>query len=155
MGLITRRRLLGLGLGVGTVVAAGGAGLAVGATRHRHVPRETPPASLVAALAREQQLLASLDAAITAGATTLAPIRADHEAHRAALQALVDRATAPRPTATSSPTATTAPNPADLLAAEKAAQSAAATASAQASGALAALFASISACEASHVVLLS
>ena len=88
MGLITRRRLLGTGV----VIAAGGAGVAVGATRHLPVTHRTPPARLVAALAREQQLIASIDAATTAApdrASVLSAIRSDHVAHRAALQALV------------------------------------------------------------------
>jgi hypothetical protein len=155
MGLLTRRRLLGSAF----VVAAGGAGLAVGATRPRHRPVRTPPTLLLDAVDRERTLVALLDAAIpTAGtaAAVMTSIRADHDAHRSALQALVDQASSPRSTPSPAPLPPSPPSRADLAAAETSAQTAAATASAAAtSGALAALLASISACEAGHVVLLS
>ena len=159
MGLISRRQLLRASAGAAVVAAAGGVGVAVGASGHRRTVHRSPPPLLVDAVAREQSLLAELDAELAApgsSSAALSAIRADHEAHRFALQALVDQATVPRPTAsatTSTPVAT--PVTGKLLAAEQAAQTAAATASNNSSGALAALFASISACEAGHVALLS
>jgi hypothetical protein len=153
MGVITRRRLLGSGV----VIAAAGAGIALGSTRPRHQTTRTPPARLVDAVAREKALIVSLDASLAAVASpTITAIRADHEAHRAALQALVDRATSPlQSSPAGSPTSRPLPTADDLKTAEKAAQMAAAADSAASSGALAALFASISACEAGHQVLIA
>jgi hypothetical protein len=154
MGLISRRRVIATGV----VILAGGGGVAVGATRRTVKTRRTPPQLLIDALAREQALLASLDAAIAADntrAAVLTPLRTDHDAHRASLQALVDRATSPLRTSSAPSAAVPVLSTAQLATAERAAQAAGVTASAASTGALAALFASISACEAGHVALLS
>jgi hypothetical protein len=150
---LTRRLLLGAGL----VALSAGAGTVVGASRSskprlRHVP---PPQLLVDAADRERVLIATIDAAITADSTksaSLAPLRADHEAHLAALQALVERAVTPSPP---SPSGSPSVAGTDVLAALRAAQASGASASASATGGLAALLASISACEAGQAVLLT
>jgi hypothetical protein len=154
---ISRRGLL---LGAAAVVLAGGGGIAVGVLRPvgHEPPTGRPPADLVAALAAERALIASIDA--TSGGTApvraaLHQIKADHVAHRIALQAAVDgypdpptgaRAGRSRPAV--------ALHVAELRSAEQHASAQAASRAARLSGRDAALLASIAACEACHAELL-
>jgi hypothetical protein len=183
MTVITRRRLLAFG-GLAIVVGAG-AGATTATTVRRTVrsiaptaagsptaPR--PPAQLVAVLAHEQGLIATLTAAISADPQSnplLPNIRDDHLAHvqaiRAALGAMGEIAAADSPpsspastssissTSSSVPTSTPAPDLVAMREAEVRAQQLAATASAGLTGADAVLLASVSACEAGHVELLT
>ena len=144
--------------GAGAVVVAAGAGTA--AALLQPAPRDagisaTAPAVLAAALAGEYSLIATIDA--MGAPADLAHLRADHVEHRdAVLAALRQAAGVPTPLGTPSGTSATGPKPtlSDLSAAEQAASAAAARAAARLSGPDAALLASISACEASHVELL-
>jgi hypothetical protein len=151
---LTRRGVL---LSAAAVAAAGAAGVAAGVLRavpveHSH----PPPPELVAALADEQRLLAGIDATTggdEAVRTALRAIRADHAAHRDALQAAVRSSGGtlqggPPPTAT-------ALTRAALRAAEQAASLRAAAHAAALTGEQAALLASIAASEASHAELLA
>jgi len=141
-------------MGAGVVLAAGVAGGSVGAiegTRRSSHGGSHAPQNLVDAVQREQILIATIDASVSADPAKrvrLAPLRADHVAHLDAVQALLTRA-APGATHSRPP----APA-ADLLTAVRAAQASGAAAAAATTGALAALLASISACEAGHAVLL-
>jgi hypothetical protein len=139
-----------------------------------------PPHPLLAVLHAEHRLLAGYDATARVHpelATRLAPLRADHVEHVAALQAArTDPAGAPdgatpagatpsgagpeSGAAGSAPAAPPVPNSAAaalaaLRAAERAAAAAGASAAETAPAEHAALLASISACEASHQVLLA
>lgn len=164
MPAINRRRLL-TGLGV---VVAGSAGVALGAitTHPSHRGRAgrsttqppAAPALLVSALAREQALLDTLHGAANAPgvAAAVGVLTADHQKHAEALRGLLGNA-APTNSASSSSTTPVVPvaTRAQLIAAERSAATAAETESAGERGAAAALLASISACEASHVAWLS
>ena len=158
-GRISRRGVL---LGGAAVVVAAGTGVAVGALRplpEPDKPTGRPPADLVAALAAERVLIAAIDAT-TGGSPAvriaLRQVRADHVAHRAALQGAVDAY--PEPPADnplSSPGGTVAAlTVAGLRGAEEHASARAATRAARLTGRYAALLASIAACESSHAVLL-
>jgi hypothetical protein len=183
MTAITRRRLLAFG-GL-AIVAAAGAGAATAATVRPTVttivppavPSSTsppPPAQLVAVRTHEQELIATLTAAIAADPQSnplLPDLRADHLAHLQAINAALgpaeQGAAGPSPTVSTAasglassapptpPAGTPAPDLAALRAAEGRAQLLAANASAALSGATAVLLASISACEAGHVELLT
>lgn len=181
MTVIGRRQFLAAAGMLGIVAAAGvGAVAAVATPRSRSRPVAVAPPSnpvlastqLAAALDRERALIAGIDAALAAGAElhqALPNIRADHASHADAISAAIAAtgATVPSPTpsAPSSATATsptasaTATATADsveaLRAAESAAQQAGAMASAQLAGRDAVLLASVSACEAGHVELLT
>lgn len=158
------RRAFLIGSGAAVVLGAGG-GVAVGALEpgpHRDLPPE-PPAVLVAALAAEQALIASIKASTGGGATVqakLALVAADHLKHATVLQALIEETgAAPQPAVPSgSPgdTQPATPQPlAQLVTAEQSASAAAAKWAAALSGRDATLLASIAACEATHVELLS
>ena len=150
--MITRRALLGAGV----VVAAGGVGAALAGLRPRRRPPvpPAPPGQLSGALAREQSLVAHLDAVLPAR-PELRQVRDDHAAHAAALRQAIARYPAPAPSDISSagppPVAGTTTQ---LRAAELAAAQAAAAESATLAGVDAALLASISASEATHAELL-
>jgi hypothetical protein len=150
--MITRRALLGAGL----VVTAGGIGAAVAGVQPPPRPAAPPaaPRQLSQALAREQALVANLDAALAAR-PELRQVRNDHAAHAAALRQAIARYPA-----RASPLTSALPPPigamtARLRASELAAAKAAATESAALTGADAALLASISASEATHAELLA
>jgi hypothetical protein len=152
---ISRRGLL---LGGVAVVLAGGGGVAAGVLRPVAHERPTgrPPADLVAALAAERALIASIDATTGGDAavrTALRQIRADHVAHHSALQGAV--AAYPRAAPEPSPRSAQALDVAGLRTAEQRASAQAATRAARLSGRPAALLASIAACEASHGELLA
>jgi hypothetical protein len=169
MSPISRRALLGgAGLAGAGLIAAAGIGSAVAAiidlprrsspavVPSSPSPTETPPAQLVAALAREGQLLAGIGAALAADPANpiLLAVRNDHRAHA---DAIALAAAIPAPAAGSN-TAAPAPAVAALKAAETAAQMAAATDAARLRGsnpAGAVLLASIAACEAGHAELLT
>jgi hypothetical protein len=169
MSPMTRRQLFGLlGIAGVAVLGAAGVGSAVAALADRPgrdqpsaispspAPDATnaPPAELVAALQREQQLLATIAAMTAAGpATALLPqLAADHQAHSVALLAAMGRPQAPLPSPSGPAPAHTTDQ---LKAAEQAAQLAAVTAAATLPATTAVLLASIAACEAGHVELLS
>ena len=184
MIIVTRRNLLAAGGGLAAAAALGalagrvdfGRDFRAGGLPHAAAPRATTtqlsPASpdwadssrLAGSLRREQTLIAAVDAALAADPTRpsrLDNIRSDHVAHATAIRdALVTiRATGgesgPSIGATAvGPTSSAAPL-ADLLAAEQGAHTAAAADSASLRGANAVLLASIAACEAGHLVLLS
>jgi hypothetical protein len=145
---LSRRALLGLAA-VGPLAAC---------TREAPAPVPPDPDDLLrsAAADRERALLREYDAALLALpalAARLAPVRAEHAAHLAALLG-------PEPTATGQPAATTAPpaEPASvqrLVAAERAAATAHGGAALEASQQLAGLLASLAASEASHPVALA
>ena len=150
--MITRRSLLGAGV----VVAAGGIGAAVAGLQPRRdppAPRAAPP-QLSHALAREQSLVAHLDAALAAR-PELRQVRDDHAAHAAALRRSIARYPAPASPLSSSGPPPVAATTAQLRASELAAAKAAAAESAVLTGADAALLASISASEATHAELLA
>ncbi len=154
---VSRRGLL---LGGAVVVAAAGGGVAAGALRPKAKPdRPTgrPPADLVAALDSERLLIAAIDAT-TGGSSAvriaLRQIRADHVAHRVALQAAVDTyPDAPASTPPASPGAVAALTVAGLRAAEEQASAHAATRATRLTGRQAAVLASIAACESTHAEL--
>jgi hypothetical protein len=163
MPSLTRRRLLA---GVGVLAAAAG-GAVIGAltassgdsdSAKRSAPR--PPGPLLSALERERALLTAVRAAAgnAALASVTGPLMADHTEHEATLRGLL--ATYSTSSASRSASESSSPPPAAptsvaaLRQAEGAAAEAAAAESAAASGALAAVLASISACEASHAAWL-
>lgn len=167
MSGISRRHLLAAtGLTGAALLAAAGIGSAVAALadlprRSRDevpalAPSATPgltgPSQLVMALARERELLANLAAAQRAqpGQVVLANLADDHRAHAQALATAIGAAPPMDPTA-----AAIAPSIDQLKAAEQSAHDAAATDSASLRGADAVLLASIAACEAGHVELLT
>jgi len=104
-------------------------------------------------LARERQLIAGATAARATQPSdpVLAALVTDHQAHLAAIEAAIG-SSSPMPAST--PTATP-PTASQLTASEQSAHDAAAAGSATLSGAAAVLLASIAACEAGHVELLS
>lgn len=147
----------------GAAALLGGAGGVAAQLAHR-TARATPappPELLVAALAAERSLIADLDATTGGSAAVrrvVAQVRADHVAHAAALRGLL--ATFP-PSASSSASAPASPIPpatprtrAQLRVTEQGAAERAGAAASIAHGHLAALLASIAACEATHVELL-
>jgi hypothetical protein len=149
--MITRRALLGTGV----VAAAAGIGAAVAGLQPRRRPPAPPaaPRQLSEALAREQSLIANVDA--LDARPGLRQVRDDHAAHATALRQAIAHYPAPAP-----PFASASPPPAagttgQLRAAELAAARAAAAESAALTGAEAALLASISASEATHAELLT
>jgi hypothetical protein len=166
--VITRR----VALAAAATVAAGGIGAAAGMLRSRSPQgRPAPPSWLVAAAERERHLLDGIDTALAAAphAAVLAAVRADHAAHADALTQLIadypdsaasrsprapPPAVATTPRSTSSSAALGANALAQLRAAEQSAAQTAAAAASQLAGADAALFASIAACEGSHVEVL-
>ncbi|MEO6887108.1 MAG: hypothetical protein ABI232_12610 [Jatrophihabitantaceae bacterium] len=158
------RRTFLIGSGVAVAVGAGG-GIAAGALRagpHRSTPSEPPPV-LVAALASELALIASIKASTGGGAAVqakLAEVARNHLTHATVLQALIDdTVTEPTPShASGSPSQPPSAPPltlARLAAAERRASATAARRAAALSGRDATLLASIAACEATHVALLS
>lgn len=175
---IFRRRTF---LGAAAVAVAGGAGVAAqfirhpgsgapgrGGTAHPATTAPPPRAPLLEnALARENRLLTTLDhaaATTPALAPRIAVLRADHQAHAAALTALITAAgvtpktTAAEITPKTTPSASVAATPArtaDLVRWEKSAAAAVVTDFRTASGADAAVLASIYACEQTHVAWLS
>ncbi|SOD74172.1 hypothetical protein SAMN05892883_3353 [Jatrophihabitans sp. GAS493] len=158
-GRVTRRWILGST----ALLVATAAGVAAGLRQpfggsnpfDRHVSLPAPPPSLVSAAAREAQLVASLSAARTASPSDsrLAQLLADHRAHASALAGVLAQYSPAEPTPSAEP-AVTGTDDAALRAQEEAAQLAAAQESAVLDGESAALLASISACEASHVEIL-
>ena len=174
----TRRRFLGTGIGVALLAAATG-GVLAGRSRPGAAPvtppGQQPPPQLVAALARENSLIASYTVAIAAApdlAARLTPILADHQAHLATWQAEADRypGRPPTPSGSASETTSTAP-PGDALTVLRAAEAAAAAAYLNAclgfdgstinrtddasEPALAVLFGVVSACDTAHLELLA
>jgi hypothetical protein len=155
---MSRRTWLG---SAGVVAAAAAAGVLVARLRPDPVSGHPPgpPEWLPAALARERTLIAGIDAAGRADAilrVRLAPLRADHAAH---LQVLQDLSARYQPVSTGQPRPTTpASSPAGVAGvrqAELAASRATAAAALTATGANAGLLASIAACEATHVEVLT
>lgn len=158
--LMSRRAWLG---SAGVIAAAAAGGAVVALVRPDPVNGHPPgaPDWLPAALAREQQLLDGLDAAIRADPTLgvrLAPVRADHTAHLQVLQVLSSRY-GPTPATGSGSRATAAvPAPtgvAGVRRAELAAARTTAAAALTAAGGDAGLLASIAACEATHAAVLT
>jgi hypothetical protein len=151
---VSRRGLL---IGGAVVVLAGGAGVAVGARRQPgpDEPVGRPPADLVSALNAEIALIATIDA--TTGGTgpiraVMRQIRAEHVAHRAALEAAV--AAYPQGPLGTPPAGTArAVDVAGLRSAEELASSRAAARAVRLTGNQAVLLASIAASEASHAEL--
>jgi hypothetical protein len=153
--VLTRRALLGAGV----AVLAGGVGAAVAGiqpTRGRDGEPRDAPVLLEQALAREQTLVAGLEAALSGGLgppIALQAARNDHLAHAAALRSAIARYAATSPS--SAPPSATTPTVVQLRDAEVAAARAAASESAALAGAHAALLASIAASEATHAELLA
>lgn len=153
---VSRRGLL---VGAAAVVLAGGGGVAVGALQpvERDEATGRAPGELVAALAAEGVLIAAIDA--TTGGdpsvrTALRQIKADHVAHRVALQAAVDAyPQAPAGGGPSSSGPAQALTVAGLRGAEEQASTLAAARAGRLVGQNATLLASIAACEASHAEL--
>jgi hypothetical protein len=146
--MITRRALLGAGV----VAAAGGIGAAVAGLQRRSPP--APPRQLSDALAREQSLVANLDAAL-GGRPELRQVRDNHAAHAAALRQAIARYRVPASPLISASSRPLGGTTAQLRGSELAAAKAAAAESAALAGADAALLASISASEATHAELLT
>jgi hypothetical protein len=123
-------------------------------TSHRpaHAVVDPDVAVRAAAVAREVELLSAYDEALAAAApgasAELAAVRADHEAHLAALGA-------PSPAASPSASAQVPASPGALAARERSAAAAHAADALRASRPLAALLASMAASEASHLVALT
>jgi hypothetical protein len=152
---VSRRSLL-IG-GVAVALAAGG-GVAVGALQHVDSGKAgiPPPADLVAALAAERDLIASIDATtggVASVRAALRVIRADHAAHQEALEAaLAGYRRAPSDAASTA--RATALDVAGLIAAEQQASQHTSTRATALTGREATLLASIAACEATHAELL-
>lgn len=159
-GGVSRRLLLGGGLLVLGAVGGGAAAFVTTDAPSRVVPDPVPAADVVAAIARERDLLATYDAALTAGANPLwTHLRGDHEAHLAALEALLPPGTSPSVSASGTGSGSTAPvgttpGAAELLAAERAAADTARTACLAGNGTAAVLLACSAASEASHAAVL-
>ncbi|MDT4931580.1 MAG: hypothetical protein QOF92_4447 [Pseudonocardiales bacterium] len=149
--------------GAAVVLAAGGG---VGADflltkRPSDQPPPAPPDALLAAAETERALIADLDAT-TGGAPAVRQVisqaRANHAAHLSALRGLLADYRTPSPTPSTSPTPPVRGTPRTAAQLRAAEQRAAATAAQRASaldGTMAALFASIAACEATHAALLA
>lgn len=153
----------------GTAVVTG-AGAGVGIEFSRHEPRRRastppppPPAELADALAAERDLIAVLDASIPTEPqlrARLTRIRADHAAHERALAAAVRQVSGPSAAHRAFPSgsetaAAAAVGAAELAGAERGAAQAAAARATRLTGRDAVLLASIAACEATHVELLT
>jgi hypothetical protein len=157
----TSRR--GFLLGSAAVFAASGTGALIGVltTSQRHrAAGPAPPADLVAAVAQEHALLATLDG-LPAGA--VAPqirreLRADHVAHLRALRGALADAVYPSPVPPERSTSLARPSGATsrakLRSTERAAAGSAARRAGRLRGSDAALLASIAACESGHAELL-
>jgi len=163
---LSRRAVLGALAASAAGLLAGcragpGPGPDAGPTPTRPSP---PPDPQAADLAAERRLLAAYDATVRRHPTLrprLAPLRADHAAHVAALEAILGLTPSPVPTGGTAPTvpAPAVPGtPAGALAALRAAERGAAAARTAACLTAAAdrapVLASIAACEATHEVLL-
>jgi hypothetical protein len=162
---MSRRAWLGFA-GVIAAAATGGVLVAFGRPDAVSGHPPGPPDWLPAALAREQQLLAGIDAAGRVDATLrvrLAALRADHVAHLQVLRDLAARyggtSATSRSTGSQPPSPTTSHRAstgmADVRRAELAASRATAAAALTAAGGDAGLLASIAACEATHAEVLS
>ena len=149
-------------------VAAAGGGVWLARSAEDDGGSSTPPTvsrELRVAAVAERDLLATVDAALEhaqgAHRSALQTLRADHLAHLKAIEAAIADALYPAaPSATptgpsSASTATGKVRIAEVRAAEQRAASAASARAAQLTGRAAALLASIAACEATHVELLS
>jgi hypothetical protein len=140
----------------GALVVLGAAGGAAAALLRGAVPLPPAPAALRAAAAAERRLIADLDAT-TGGSPAVRRVivqaRADHAAHLAALTRLLAGYRRPAP-ASAAPRGGTPRTLAQLRTAEQRAAAGAAAHAAALDGGLAALLASIAACEASHAELL-
>ena len=150
---VTRRHVLLGGLGV---VAATAVGALAAVTGDRGTGSAQAPAELVAARDAELRLIAAIDASVArdpALRAHLAPIRADHVAHRDALDGALASYPARSPAAAA--TRAGALDRPGLRAAERTAAAHAAQRAATLAGPNAALLASIAACEASHAELLA
>ena len=150
---VTRRVVLTCGLGI---VAATAAGALVGIADNRATGSAQAPAELVAARDAERALIAAIDASLAHEATLrthLAPIRADHSAHLAALEAAIGAY--PTPAAMPAVARAAPLDRAGLRAAERTAAAHGAQRAAVLTGRSATLLASIAACEASHAELLT
>lgn len=144
--------------GGAAVVLGAGAGVAAEFARNTHAPALPPiaPGVLAAAASAERALIADLDAT-TGGSPevrrVITQVRADHVAHLAALTDLLARYRK-QPGHSTAPAAGAPRTLAQLNAAERAASTAAAAHAAATDAGLAALLASIAACEATHAELL-
>jgi hypothetical protein len=145
--------------GGAAAVLAGGAGATAALLLDASpAPRPLPPPALLAAVAAERTLIADLDA--TTGGTApvrrvIVQVRSDHAVHLAALNRLLGQFRRPSAAAAPSPHRRGTPRTlAQLHAAEQQASVAAAQRAARLDGGLAALFASMAACEATHAELL-
>jgi hypothetical protein len=144
--------------GSAAVVVGAGAGVAAEFARNDHAPALPPiaPGVLLAAAAAERALIADLDAT-TGGSPevrrVITQVRVDHAAHLAALTDLLARYRT-QPAHSPAPAAGAPRTLAQLNAAERAASRAAAAHAAAADAGLAAMLASIAACEATHAELL-
>jgi hypothetical protein len=147
--------------GGAAVVVGGGAGVGVGLLRSESKPMPVPaPRALRDAIDAEQHLLALAAAALRRDPTLraeLAALTADHTAHLRALRAALTSYDRPAPTPTRTPTTlgSTSSVRAQLRAAERAAAATAAARAERLVGPPATVLASISACESTHVELLS
>jgi hypothetical protein len=146
--------------GAAVVLAAGGG---VGADflltkRPSDQPPPAPPEALLAAAETERALIADLDAT-TGGAPAVRQVirqaRANHAAHLSSLRGLLADYRTPSPTPSTSPVRGTPRTAAQLCAAEQRASATAAQRASALEGTMAALFASIAACEATHAALLA
>jgi hypothetical protein len=186
MTRISRRQLLaGAGLAGAGIVAAAGVGSGVAALTRlpqranpaNGVGKDRPgvaspaapsgaaPAELLALLDREQALLNSIAAALSANpanavtatsvpAPVLTALQADHRAHVTAVIAAIAESGASSPSP-ATPTVAAVATRDQLRAAEQDARAATAAASVRLTNAAAVLPASIAACEAGHVELLT
>jgi hypothetical protein len=146
----SRRFVLGT---AGLIMLGAGGGVGYSFWRTRHGAARVAPMALRQAAVAERDLVASLDRAIARfpdQRALLDQLRADHAAHAAALDAAVRAHTGHLPRHPA-PVAATG----HLIDTERAASAAAARRAAALTGADAALLASIAACEASHVELLT
>ena len=156
----SRRALLAGGAAV--LIAGAGGGLAgvLATPRRRPAPEPAAPPALLAALEQERALLATLGAAApgTAPHDVLHQIRSDHLAHLDALRGAVAEAIYPAahiPTPSGTPSRHRRAGRNELRAAEQAAATAGGRRAERLHGAVAALLASIAACEATHAELLA
>jgi hypothetical protein len=141
-------------------VVAAGVGISVAVATKPEPARDdvTAPSHLLAALAAEHALLASIDAIVHPSAALrpmLRQLRADHAAHRAALHAAIARTGSLAELTPSSSRRPAPPSKAELRAAEQHAAARSARLALLLHGSDAVLLASIAACEATHAELLS
>jgi hypothetical protein len=152
----TSRRVFLVGGGAAVLLGAGAGVLAQVLSEDEPPGPAAPPPALVAAIADERGLLADLDATTGGGPAVrrlIDQLRADHEAHLAALRKVllsITQAPARQP----APLRGTPKTRAQLRAIEGAAAELAAQRAAALDGPTAALLASIAACEATHAELL-